>query len=345
MKNPAFSILLLAVLGTLIGCGTKPKGAFLEPDPSSGPDYSDERMWAALPFKVDSADLSPSADLPDLQSEARADVFFLYPTTYTGKKGQNQWNASLQDVDLNQRTDETTIKYQASLFNGAGRVFAPRYRQAHLEVFYTDDRKKDAAAALKLAYSDVARAFQYYLDHYNEGRPIIIASHSQGAWHGAQLLKQFFDGKSLEDKLIVAYLVGMATDPEQFERIEPCETPEQTGCICSWRTVKDGHYPKRWYVPNSGIIVTNPLTWSADQPYGGHELNKGAILKKFYNGPYPELVDARVDDGLLMIKKPKIPGVPFVPMRNFHVADLNFYYVNVRENARERVEAYLSKAE
>jgi hypothetical protein len=44
----------------------------------------------------------------------------------------------------------------------------------------------------------VKTAFLYYLQHYNNGRPIIIASHSQGATHGKRLLKEFFDGKELQ---------------------------------------------------------------------------------------------------------------------------------------------------
>ena len=31
-------------------------------------------------------------------------------------------------------------------------------------------------------------AFQYYLEHYNNGRPFIIASHSQGTYHAKRLI-------------------------------------------------------------------------------------------------------------------------------------------------------------
>jgi len=252
------------------------------------------------------------------------------------------WNASVSDEKLNLRTDKTAIKYQASIFNGVGKVYAPRYRQAHLESFYTKKHKDDARKALDLAYEDVATAFEYYMEHYNNGRPIIIAAHSQGSWHGMLLLKQYFDGKPLADKLVAAYLVGMAIDPKVFKELKPCEDSVQTECICSWRTVKDGYYPKRWYVPNSGIIVTNPLTWTTTHEHATRDLNKGAVLKKFYKGPIPDFVDARVDDGFVMVTKLKIPGLPIIPFRNYHIADYNFYYVNVRENAQQRVEAYFS---
>ena len=37
--------------------------------------------------------------------------------------------------------------------------------------------------ALELAYTDIEAAFEHYLAEYNNGRPFIIAGHSQGAQH------------------------------------------------------------------------------------------------------------------------------------------------------------------
>ena len=141
----------------------------------SAPDYSLPNNWAALPEKIDMADQVPKGVLVTPQEDAQADVFFIHPTTYTGKA--DNWNASVEDVKLNEKTDETTILYQASIFNASGKVYAPRYRQAHLSTFRSED-KAAATQALQLAYQDVKRAFQYYLDHYNDKRPIIIAAHN-----------------------------------------------------------------------------------------------------------------------------------------------------------------------
>ncbi len=41
--------------------------------------------------------------------------------------------------------------------------------------------------AFDLAYEDLKTAFENYLKHYNKGRPIIIASHSQGSLHALRL--------------------------------------------------------------------------------------------------------------------------------------------------------------
>ena len=161
-------------------CAILPKGDFDPASAPKAPDYRNPDHWAALPSKVDSADLVPDESLIDKQSGADVDIFFLYPTTYTGKRGQNKWNASVDDPKLNARTDKYPIRFQASIFNSSGKIYAPRYRQAHLHVFYTQKKQMQGVRALDLAYSDVEAAFEYFLRYYSKGRPFIIASHSQG---------------------------------------------------------------------------------------------------------------------------------------------------------------------
>ncbi|MDX1406489.1 MAG: DUF3089 domain-containing protein [Saprospiraceae bacterium] len=331
--------LLLLAIGSLMSCSVRPRDAFRLDAAPMAPDYALEAHWAALPGRLDSADAVPGTGLADRQADADVDVFFIHPTTYTGKRGEKHWNASLNDDRLNLRTDKTTIRYQASLFNGVGRVYAPRYRQAHLEAFYTKKRIAEAEKALRLAYEDVRAAFTYYLEHHNAGQPVIIAAHSQGTAHAGHLLREFFDGKPLKNQLVAAYLVGMPVREGFFEDIPPCETPVQTACFCSWRTVKERWYPRRWGVDDS-IVVTNPLSWTTDPGWADRSLHRGAVFKRFEAGPYPNFTGARISRGYLWIPRPRIPGYLFVPLRNYHVADYNLFYVNVRENARLRTEAY-----
>jgi hypothetical protein len=160
---------------------------------SSKPDYSNLNYWAAHPDKKDPSDNLPS-DLKNERKDSLADVFFIYPTTYTDQSLPMGWNADIDDEAINKKTDKTTILYQASVFNRYCRVFAPRYRQANLLAFYTDDKEK-AKTSFDIAYDDVKAAFEYYLKNYNHGRPIIIASHSQGTLHAGRLLKEFLKEK------------------------------------------------------------------------------------------------------------------------------------------------------
>lgn len=335
------TLLPLFLLFALSSCAVKPKGSFADQTRPLAPDYAQPAAWAALPNAEDPADWTPSPDLIDVQSEAEVDVFFLHPTIYIGEKGENGWNGPIDDPDLNERVDNSSILYQASIFNGVGKVYAPRYRQAHYHSYFADGDTTSAYSALSLAYSDVKRAFEYYLEHYNQGRPIIIASHSQGTTHAKQLLKDFFEGKDLQKQLVAAYLVGIPVEGDYFTSLSPCETPEQVGCYCTWRSFKRGYQPP-WYRPGANIVATNPLLWNTSSEYAAKELSKGLVAPSF-KGYLPQRVDAQVYDGLLWVNKPKFPGSLFFTRRNYHIADFNLFYVDVRENARVRVRAFLER--
>lgn len=340
MKNilTLFGILLL--FANCKSVHIAPNGTFSETTTPSPPDYSKSEFWAALPTKKDEADGTPKG-LKDNQATAKVDVFFLHPTIYTGEKGDDQWNGPVNNPSLNERVDESTIRFQASIFNGVGKVYAPRYRQAHIDAYYTKD-KDMAQRVFDLAYSDIKRAFEYYLQHYNQGRPIIIASHSQGTTHSRRLVKEFFDGTSLQKQLVAGYLVGIPVLKEEFENIPVCQSATQTGCFVSWRTYQSGFVPGQF--TSDKIAVTNPLTWTTDNKKVEKLANKGAVLRKLKK-VYPQLASAQIvsEEGILWADKPKFFGSFLLKTKNYHIADLNFYYVNVRENAIERANSFLDK--
>lgn len=320
----------------------RPKSAFDAAHLPSAPDYSLLDHWAAHPDKSDPADLTPSPDVPDLQMDAPVDVFFLYPTTYTGDlKHQRDWNASIQDEKTNQKTDKGTIQYQASIFNGAGRVFAPRYRQAHLHTFFTKKDTVSARKALELAHEDARTAFEYYLKHWNNGRPFILVGHSQGAYHAMVLIREMVEGQPLENQLVAAYLAGWPVYQGYFKTLKPCQNAEDFGCYCSWRTW-ERHYGRR-HASEPNAICTNPLCWSTEEGvYAPKALNLGGVIRPFEK-IYPEVTDAEVYRGFLLASKPKFRGSILFWRKNYHVGDLNLYYMNVRQNAQQRVRAYLRR--
>ncbi len=338
--------LYFSLVFLFLSCSNKtylPQGVYDNKSQPDAPEYSDLYYWAAHPEKSDNADRTPKkSPYQDNQKEAKADVFFIYPTIYTGdKKGQDQWNAPVNDDDFNEQVDNSTILNQASIFNGAGRVFAPRYRQAHIHSYYTKDldaKKK----AFGLAYNDVKNAFEYYLEHYNNGRPIIIASHSQGTTHAGPLMKEFFDGKDLYQQLVAAYVVGIEVPADYFEQIKPCTSAEETGCFCSWRTWEKDYLPKS-HDPNNNYVVTNPLNWKIDDSYASIDMNKGSVLYNFDKGCKNGVCDAQGHQGILWVNKPRFFGSRLVKMRNYHIGDFNLFYANVRENAILRLEKFLEK--
>ena len=300
-------------------------------------DYSNLTHWAAHPDKRDNADKIPGSDRT-ASPKLKADVFFIHPTIYTSKGRDLPWNPSIADKELNDKVDNSTILFQASAFNEAGRVFAPRYRQAHLVSYSTDD-KQSAKKAFELAYKDVKNAFEHYLKYYNNGRPVIIASHSQGTTHAGPLIREFFDNTPIQQQLVAAYLIGMPVPKEYFQSIFPCESATELGCFNSWRTFKVGYIPDDRPIDNS-IAVTNPLTWTTDTTYVAKNKNTGAVLRDF-DKVLLGRVDAQIKDGILWANKPRFPWSFLFRRKNYHIADINFYYMNIKENAKRRVEMYL----
>ncbi len=309
--------------------------------PPKAPNYALNEAWAALPTKEDAADKTPlKSNLKEKQADAKADVFFLHPTTFTYEpKNQYIWNADIEDAELNAKTDNSTILNQASAFNSSGKIYAPRYRQAHYYSFLTPNAE-DKKQALDLAYSDIKAAFEYYLKNWNQGRPIIIASHSQGTVHAKRLLKEYFDGKPLQKQLVEAYLIGIATQPDTFENIKPSQSPEEIGGFVSWNTFARGFTPEYYKNGLSTAVCTNPLTWKCNEDFAPKELNKGGVGLKYTF--VKQAADAQSHQGMLWINKPYVRGRAFLKTKVWHVADINLFWMNIRENVDLRLEKYLA---
>ena len=337
------SLIILNV--SLSGCKKMPyqlKSHFSDNLIPPVPDYSKTENWASLPTKSDPADEVPlKSDLKNEQAEAKVDVFFMHPTVFTKQpKNQYEWNADVNDGQMNESVDNSTILNQASAFNGSGKIYAPRYRQAHYHVYVTTD-KDDKKKSLDLAYSDIKASFEYYLKNYNQGRPIVIASHSQGTTHATRLIKEFFDNKLLQKQLVAAYIIGIATQPNVFETVKPCKSGDETGCFVSWNTYGRDFYPKSHKSGLNTAVSTNPLTWTLDSTYAPASMNLGGVGRNFTM--YPTIVDAQNHQGMVWINRPNIAGSKLVKNEGWHIADINFFYVNIRKNLANRVEKYLAK--
>jgi pimeloyl-ACP methyl ester carboxylesterase len=301
------------------------------------PDYSQLDYWAAHPWKKDPSDSIP-APLIGEKTDSLADAFFIYPTTYTDAR--QGWNADINDPYISAKTDYSSILYQASVFNQHCRVFSPRYRQAHLSAFFADN--DTTRAAFDTAYADVRNAFLYYLAHDHRDRPIIIAGHSQGAKLAERLLAEFFDGKPLQQKLVAAYILGWPIPQNSFEKIPVCRDSLQVNCFCGWRTLRKGYVPYYMKEEKTGSYVTNPLSWTTDSTYQDARKHKGSFLRDF-NKFIPHTNDAQIHNGVLWVSRPKFPGSAFFRAKNYHIADVNLFYMNLRKNIEQRILSYLSK--
>ncbi len=338
MKNFYIALILFIFSVFLFSCSNKylPYKKFYYFKSADGrPEYSNLNYWAAHPWKHDPSDSVPLPLINSEYKDSMVDVFYLHPTTYTGTK--KEINAAIDDALLNAKTDYYPVLYQASVFNEQCRVFAPRYRQAHISTFFKRDKYADHA--LDTAYEDLKNAFEYYLKNWNNGRPIIIAGHSQGALLAEKLLNEYFEDKPLANRLVVAYILGWAIPKNYFTSITVCKDSLQTGCVCGWRTYRKGYNPVYLKNENGNSWVTNPLNWSTETTYADKKENKGSVLRDF-NKIYKSTTDAQISNALLYVSKPKFPGSFFYFTKNYHVGDINLFYVNLRENIRQRIMAF-----
>ena len=337
----------------------KPYDAYSRPPV---PNYADPSAWAALPGPehVDAADLVPAGEsVGDRQAEAAVDVFYIHPTTY---RGRENWNQDISDTATNTWTDISVVARQAAAFNGCCRVYAPRYRQAGSAALYAKDDSGDKARGL--GYEDVKAAFQYYLDHYNDGRPFILVGHSQGTFYIQRLLEEVVDASPIRPQMVAAYGIGIGFPVgmfgRQYKTITACAKPDDTGCVVSWNTFGRGgagaaaaernaaKYEARFKTREGAeTLCINPLTFDMSKPDAPASGNLGALPGVAAPGPLPALkpgvIGATCENGMLYVDIPTTDDFKLLvlPGQNLHFHDMDLFFKNIRDNAIVRTEAFL----
>jgi len=360
--RPGTALLIVATLSS--GCtamaraALEPEARFSRAKAPPAPDYSRPEAWAALPERADGADVVAAGER-DGQAIASVDVFFVHPTTYYDDE---EWNQPQDDARARELVDLGVLHNQASVFNSAARVYAPRYRQATLFAFMADERQAEAEGALDLAYEDVLRAFDEFIAHRNQGRPIVLASHSQGSRHALRLLVDRFEGRPLADRLVAAYVIGIAIPSDVFTRLLPhvplCRSALETGCVVTWNTMEEGASLERFrggrqvkypegYESNAGktIACVNPLSWSADGTRAPRERNLGGVLFEDDADERPEpdraVVGARCAQGALRVEEPPRAYRRLLGhIGDYHLVDYPLFHLNLRRNVEARVAAF-----
>ena len=90
-------------------------------------------------------------------------------------------------------------------------------------------------------------------------------------------------------------------------------------------------------------ICVNPLTWSTDGARAPHEANLGAVNFSGSDTHEPGAADAQCREGRLRVSEIRSDHYMLMPLGrdNFHIYDYALFYVNIRQNAQARVDAYL----
>ena len=310
--------------------------------------------WLARPGldrPDDPADWKPAGTPPPRSFAQSAAVFYIHPTTYLER---DRWNAPISGHRESDYRDLLFVQSQASAFNDAGTIWAPRYRQAAFGAFLL--KNEDAQKALDLAYLDVAAAFDEFLER-NPEVPVILAGHSQGALHLSRLLRE--RAATLKGRLVAAYVVGwplsMTADLPAMG-LPACSASNESGCVLSWQSFGQPANPDlimdAWEGtkgPNGvkrerkDMLCVNPLTGTKDGA-APPRANAGTLV------PSADMrqaaleagkVGARCDNGLLLLDG-EIPALgPFVlPGNNYHVYDYALFWAAIRQDSERRLAAW-----
>lgn len=332
-------------------------------------DYGRPEAWLARPGLASTANLVPrDSGYSNLEASARADVFYLHPTTGMRKDVLNVPIDDPQAVAV----ANTMLMAQATPFNGVARIYAPRYRQVALPVF--DNGESALQQPMNHAYEDVRRAFAHYATHDNDGRPFFLVAHSQGSNHALRLLMEEIQGTPLQARLIAAYLPGMPTPrsvlTRQLARIPLCARAEQIGCVAVWGVFSEDYRDfraweagnqywdasvRRWHsAEGMDLANVNPVSWNASEVPTPRALHQGAVpfgvAKTHFSRPIPNLVSARTEHGYTLVSPVPLPAGLFddggvFDKGNYHVFDINLFWADLRANARRRLTAFLMERE
>jgi hypothetical protein len=333
-----------------------PDGGFTQQPAVKPGAYAGYDRWIARPGMGanDPAMWRPKDFAEDAQALA-VPVFFVHPTSYFEKA---RWNAPDDDAKARSLA-ELFVRGMASPFNKSIDVWAPRYRQATIGAFLSD--KPEASRALDLAYGDVLAAFDHFVATVDPDKPIVLAGHSQGAYHLRRLLRDRVAGKPLAKRVLAAYLIGWPVAVKQDlaqTGLSACAGPLQTRCIVSWLTVAEpadtammiDAWKRREGLDGSSLegasfICTNPLTGAAggDAPASA---NLGTLipnLKAQSGSLVPGRVPARCrKDGFLSVgEMPDLGLGPYVlPGNNYHLFDVTLFWANLRADFIRRAKAW-----
>ncbi|MEI9963752.1 MAG: DUF3089 domain-containing protein [Caulobacteraceae bacterium] len=350
----ALALVLVAALmfrDEILRASLDPKAPFQTYRPPDAPDYAQRDAWVLLP-----ADPAHWA-----AGDGPADVFFVHPTTYNGGE---DWNGPIGHPRSARMLDQVMIPNYAGPFAKAGRLFAPRYRQASLYAMLS--LREDARAARAFAYEDVRRAWRLYLDRYNQRRPVVLVGVEQGGSILARLLREeVARDPALQGRLVAAYLIQTVTPADTYGRggvPAACAARAQARCVVAYAAIPRGaggmgrRILRRALVWNGAgeleplagraPLCVNPLLGAATTAPAPREANLGAAnasqLEWGVRPAFlPRQVSAQCVEGLLQVSRPRSPSLKPAGgwADRLKAAPYNPFYLDLEADALARLKA------
>ena len=211
------------------------------------PDLKDNKCKVDLTATVIPGDGKISIEKFVAAKDPKIDCFFVYPTVSLDSGYQSDFvPGAHEEID--------DIRDQFARFGAACRQFAPMYRQTTLTALRASAGGRQPIGDRPLpgvgGYNDVLDAWNYYMNHENKGRGVVIIGHSQGAAMVTRLLANEIDGKPVQKQLMSALVIGgqvLVPDGADvggtFKAIPLCRKDSQIGCVIAYSTYRDTHPP------------------------------------------------------------------------------------------------------
>ena len=280
-------------------------------------DYSLENYWYQTGNEYD---------------ENKIDVFYALSTTLISAKdkdGKQSFYSTLSDEDRQIMQGEyeymSTEMFDSEHFN----FIAPYYRQMTFETYKETD-KKVVLPAMITAITDICDAFDYYMEHQNNGRPFIIAGFSQGGVMTQALLMHMTDQQY--SQLIAAYSMGFQVAEKELsmDHIKVATGEDDLGVLVSYNSVASTD--TMWdQIEGSAAACINPLNWKTDDTPATLEYNGDVAtvhIDKEKQVLVVEGLDSEKYDGM---------GYP-IAKGVYHMWDIRFYAKDINANAIHRAE-------
>lgn len=298
-------------------------------------DYSNKENWMTIP-----------------EITHDVDTFYLYPTCYLDDSEDALPICTIDNQAVRQRA-QVVYENQATVFEESTNVFAPYYRQSNIYKVTGMNNQELEDYQRNEQRTDVYAALDYYFEHYNNGRPFIIAGHSQGSIMTRIVLGEYMEAHpEYYERMVAAYVIGYSITSDWLKDhpyLKFAEGADDTGVVVSWNTEGPGNKGQDNIVVEDGAISINPINWKRDSTYAAADENLGSRMFNADTGSYEikkDLADAQLDTerGVVICtaKAAYTDAVGLFGPESFHNNDYAFYYENLRENVKQRAENYIA---
>jgi len=330
------TFLVMLLLGGFTSCSNPVEST----ETDSVTDYSKPEHWLSL----------PADNVKDV------DIFYLYPTAWY-KEDPSEPNFCAIDNRIMRIGSQGAFNRQATAFETVGNIYAPYYRQADANYTLSLPEAQRWDAIGSIPAKDVTAAFDYYIKHYNNGRPFILVGHSQGAMTTMFLLRNYMsENPTVYERMVSAFVIGYPVTIEFMEankHLKFAEGPDDTGVIISFNTQSPNIAPGESIIMINNVgIVINPINWKRDETLATVSENLGSYMPidNYDNyGIILNLADARIDLAQGVIVCSSVNDSTMFELSGnmglgvYHSFDIPFYYYKLRENAERRVNAFLGQ--